>query len=127
MLLRRLSEFFAGHLFPSIAITPELAGQRLAEGGVGILNLPMQNHRRAAFTVAILGEVIVQHHGSAVDYERRVHDALAVGREMARQFLGAKSLLVEVDGGSGIGETQMRGEGFEVAVCARCQTTFPVR
>ena len=57
-----------------------------------------------------VGEVVVEHHHRAVDVQRRV-DQLAVGVRHPAVFGGAERLDVEVDGGGGVVDDEVGGQG----------------
>ena len=114
----------------AVAVAPELVVERGDHGGAGVecpLELGIdvghrqvdgdrsaaQRRRGHRLSAGHLREVVVEHHGEAVDAQRGV-DQLAVGTGHSADFLRVKSLDVEVDRRGGVVDDKVRGQcGFD--------------
>src|SRR5262249_26784995 len=109
----------------AIARTPELVveghddcGARLhrtLEDRIGIRNLKMNGHRRAAGKLrrfgaghSIFGKIIDEHDHAAIDRERGMHEALAVLCGHFHGRGGAEGLFVEGDRSFAVIDVEMR-------------------
>ena len=66
--------------------------------------------RRAA---AEFGKFVTKHEDRIADFEFRVHNAFAIGTGHAADFFCTEHVLVKFDGGRGVADIQVRGDGVK--------------